>query len=60
MLLWIVVYSFFLTVDFIDEVTVLFGELTFWTSVIFATVVALGECSALNSTHRQLTEVDHD
>ncbi|KAJ8082391.1 phospholipid transporting ATPase [Marasmius tenuissimus] len=41
MLLWIVVYSFFFSSDFIDEVTILFGELTFWTTVVFATAVAL-------------------
>ena len=43
MLLWIVVYSFFFSSDFIDEVIILFGELTFWTTVVFATTVALGE-----------------
>ncbi|TRM59777.1 hypothetical protein BD626DRAFT_408683 [Schizophyllum amplum] len=41
MLLWILVYSFFFSSDFIDEVIILFGELTFWTSVIFAVTVAL-------------------
>ncbi|KAL0581269.1 phospholipid transporting ATPase [Marasmius crinis-equi] len=41
MLLWILVYSFFFSADFIDEVIILFGELTFWTTVVFATVVAL-------------------
>lgn len=42
MLLWIVIYSFFFSSDFIGEVTVLFGELTFWVTVIFAAGVALG------------------
>ncbi|KAL1753669.1 hypothetical protein FB107DRAFT_264155 [Schizophyllum commune] len=41
MLLWIVIYSFFLSSDFIDEVVILFGELTFWTTVVFTVTVAL-------------------
>ncbi|ESK92514.1 phospholipid-translocating p-type atpase domain-containing protein [Moniliophthora roreri MCA 2997] len=41
MLGWIAVYSFFFSADFIDEVIILFGELTFWTTTIFAAVVAL-------------------
>lgn len=41
MLLWIVIYSFFGS-DFRDEVTVLFGELTFWTTVVISVVIALG------------------
>jgi len=42
MLLWIVIYSFFFSSDFIDEVQILFGELTFWTTVLFSATVALG------------------
>ena len=45
MLLWIVIYSFFLSSDFIDEVVILFGELTFWTTVVFTVTVALSESS---------------
>ncbi|KAF7303863.1 P-type phospholipid transporter [Mycena indigotica] len=41
MMLWIVIFSFFYSVDFIDEVVVLFGELTFWTTACFASTVAL-------------------
>ncbi|KAJ4469887.1 phospholipid-transporting ATPase 1 [Lentinula aciculospora] len=41
MMLWITVYSFFFSSDFINEVIILFGELTFWTTVIFSAVVAL-------------------
>ncbi|KAH9913379.1 phospholipid-translocating P-type ATPase [Amylocystis lapponica] len=41
MLLWIVIYSFFESTDFVDEVVVLFGEVTFWTTVVFSVVVAL-------------------
>lgn len=47
MLLWIVIYSFFASIDFVDEVVILFGELTFWTTVIFAATVALGMCDSL-------------
>ena len=42
MLLWIVIYSFFLSSDFIDEVVILFGELTFWTTVVFTVTSVLG------------------
>ncbi|KAJ8514613.1 hypothetical protein ONZ45_g7879 [Pleurotus djamor] len=41
MLLWIVVYSFFFSFDFIDEVIILFGTLTFWAVVLIAVAVAL-------------------
>ncbi|KAH7868232.1 phospholipid-transporting ATPase 1 [Lentinula edodes] len=41
MMLWITVYSFFFSSDFINEVIILFGELTFWTTVIFSAAVAL-------------------
>lgn len=43
MLLWIIVYSFFRSSDFVDEVVVLFGNLVFWTAVVFSVFVALGE-----------------
>ncbi|KAJ7182905.1 phospholipid-transporting ATPase 1 [Mycena crocata] len=41
MMLWILIFSFFVSVDFIDEATVLFGELTFWTTVVVASLIAL-------------------
>ncbi|KAJ7779112.1 phospholipid-transporting ATPase 1 [Mycena metata] len=41
MMAWIVIFSFFFSVDFIDEVAVLFGELTFWTTVVVTTLIAL-------------------
>ncbi|KAF8154452.1 phospholipid-transporting ATPase 1 [Crassisporium funariophilum] len=41
MLLWIVVYSFFFSSDFIDEVTILFGTMTFWTTVFLSSVICL-------------------
>ncbi|KAF7324593.1 P-type phospholipid transporter [Mycena kentingensis (nom. inval.)] len=41
MMAWIAIFSFFYSIDFIDEVVVLFGELTFWTSVCLASTIAL-------------------
>lgn len=43
MVLWITVYSFFDTPNFNDEVVVLFGEISFWATVLFSVVVALGK-----------------
>jgi phospholipid-translocating ATPase len=50
MLLWIVIYSFlpvntfFSNTDgFIDEVEILFSNVTFWTTIVFSVLVALGE-----------------
>lgn len=43
MLLWIVIYSFFQSNDFNDEVVILFGNVPFWASVIMSIVIALGE-----------------
>jgi magnesium-transporting ATPase (P-type) len=44
MIAWIVIYSFFESSDFNDEVTVLFGEVTFWATVLVSVSVALGSC----------------
>lgn len=43
MLLWIVIYSFFESSDFNDEVVILFGNVPFWASVVISVVIALGE-----------------
>jgi phospholipid-translocating ATPase len=43
MVAWIVIYSFFQSSDFNDEVTVLFGEITFWATVIVSVFIALGQ-----------------
>jgi phospholipid-translocating ATPase len=51
MLLWVVIYSylpasdnFFSATDsFVDEVEVLFSNVTFWSTVVFSVMVALGE-----------------
>ncbi|CAL1710461.1 unnamed protein product [Somion occarium] len=42
MLLWIVIYSFFESNDFVDEVVVLCGNGMFWLTVLMSVVIALG------------------
>ena len=43
MFLWIVIYSFFESFDFYQEVIVLCGTTDFWLSVIVSVVIALGK-----------------
>ena len=43
MLLWIVVYSFFLSNDFVDEAIVLLRTLTFWAAVLLTGIICLSE-----------------
>lgn len=43
MLLWIVIYSFFESSDFVDEIIVLCTNTTFWLTVLASVVIALGE-----------------
>ena len=47
MIAWIIIYSFFESSDFNDEVTVLFGNVTFWATVVVSVVVSLCKCLAL-------------
>ena len=42
MVLWILIYSFFETPNFNDEVIILFSEVSFWATVIASVVIALG------------------
>ncbi|KAF7377408.1 P-type phospholipid transporter [Mycena sanguinolenta] len=42
MMAWIVIFSFFFSSDFIDEEQVLFGELTFWTTIVVTSLICLG------------------
>lgn len=42
MLLWILVYSFFMSTDFVDEVLILFGGVQFWATVLMTALLALG------------------
>ncbi|KAI0266442.1 phospholipid-translocating P-type ATPase [Gloeopeniophorella convolvens] len=41
MLLWIVIYSFFESFDFVNEVELLYGGVTFWATVVLAVAIAL-------------------
>ena len=43
MMLWIVVYSFFMSSDFVDEAIILFGTLTFWATVLLTGIICLSE-----------------
>lgn len=43
MLVWIVIYSFFESSDFVDEVIVLCTNTTFWLTVLASVVIALGK-----------------
>jgi hypothetical protein len=43
MMLWIVIYSFFMSSDFVDEAIILFGTLTFWTTVLLTGAICLSE-----------------
>lgn len=43
MCLWVVVYSFFTSISFNREVEVLFSTVGFWTTVVFAIILALGK-----------------
>lgn len=42
MVLWIVIYSFFPSNDFVDEVVVLLGSSLFWVTVFLAVLISLG------------------
>ena len=41
MLLWIVVFSFFESADFVNEVMILYGGLSFWTTVVITVAACL-------------------
>jgi Phospholipid-translocating P-type ATPase C-terminal len=43
MFLWIVIYSFFESFDFVHEVQRLCGDFTFWLTVILTVAIALRE-----------------
>jgi len=43
MWVWVVVYSFFPSQDFIDEAQILFGTVSFWTTVFLTVLVCLGQ-----------------
>lgn len=56
MLLWILVYSFFMSIDFVDEVLILFGGINFWATVLITAAVALG---AFITIYGILSKSDH-
>jgi phospholipid-translocating ATPase len=53
MLAWVAIYSFYDSVDFTQEVVILFGEVSFWTTVIFTILVALGNTLSHSSFLRR-------
>lgn len=59
MLLWVVIYSFFDSSNFTDEVVILFGNVPFWTSVVISIVVALGESHHAETAHPLLICQQH-
>ena len=42
MIIWIAIYSLFNTVDFNDEVVILYGNFTFWATVFLTVAIAIG------------------
>jgi len=42
MMLWIVIFSFFPSKDFVNEFLILFGTIYFWASVLLAATICLG------------------
>jgi len=59
MLLWIVIFSFFRSNDFNDEVVILFGNIPFWASVVISIVIALGEPPCIESFRPLLICLQH-
>lgn len=51
MLIWIGIYSLFNSVDFNDEIVVLFGTVGFWVTVVLSTVIALGTVYRPHNLH---------
>jgi len=41
MWIWVIVYSFFPSQDFVDEAFILFGTVPFWTTVIITVIICL-------------------
>lgn len=42
MVIWIAIYSLFNSMDFNDEVVVLYGSITFWVTLLLSVVLAVG------------------
>jgi phospholipid-translocating ATPase len=43
LILWITIYSFFNTIDFNDEIGILFQTIDFWTGLVLSVVLAVGK-----------------
>lgn len=59
MMAWIVIYSFFPSQDFVDEVSILFGTVSFWATILVTVCICLGmflntRSMFFNSFHFQL------
>lgn len=57
MLLWIVIYSFFESFDFVQEVQRLFGGVTFWSTVVLTVAIALRALTILSAFFMLLTQI---
>ncbi|EJD08500.1 phospholipid-translocating P-type ATPase [Fomitiporia mediterranea MF3/22] len=60
MIIWIIIYSFFESVDFNNEVVVLFGEVTFWVTVLLTVVTALAPRYVVKAVRSCFFPLDRD
>jgi len=60
MLLWIVIYSFFQSSDFNDEVVILFGNVIFWSTVVVSVVIALAPRFLIKFVSTSYRPLDRD
>lgn len=57
MVAWIIIYSFFPSSDFVNEVVVLFGEVNFWATVLVSVFIALSQSFVADTFVLQFTDV---
>lgn len=48
MIIWVAIYSTVTSVDFIDEVIILYGSANFWASVLISVILALSKFLQMN------------
>jgi len=60
MCFWVVAYSFFESITFYQEAVVLFSTVGFWSTVIFAIIVALGPRFISKFIHEAYLPMDRD
>jgi phospholipid-translocating ATPase len=41
-MLWIALYSAFLTPNYVNEVVILFGSVQYWAAIVLSVIVAIG------------------